>query len=137
MIVNTFRGDVFKTNCAHIAFAVNTKGYNDGGFAGQVSSSHWPELADTGGNKLGDVLSKKSKGKTFHALVCHSLGVEGWKNTPQTVTECLDALNVPDDEIVAVVLMGAGAIGQTEGADVFAILGGIARSKKKVAIYTR
>ncbi len=136
MIVNTIRGDVFKTPYRHIAFAVNTEGCNDAGFAGAVSSRHWPGLADTGAKKLGDVISKNGEGKTFHALVCHSFGGDGWKKTAETVTECLDSLDVPDDETIAIVLMGAGMIGKMGGADVFSILGGMARSKKKVAVYT-
>lgn len=136
MIVNTIRGDVFQTPYKHIAFAVNTEGYNDAGFARAVSFRYWPELANTGGNNLGDVLTKKVNDKTFHALVCHSFGGDGWKLTAETVTKCLDSLNVPDNETVAVVLMGAGVIGQMGGADVFSILGGMARSKKRVAVYT-
>ena len=136
MIVDTTRGDVFKTPYRHIAFAVNTEGYNDAGFAGAVSSRHWPELANTGAKKLGEVMSKNGKNKTFHALVCHSLGDDGWKKTAETVTRCLDSLDIPDDETIAIVLMGAGMVGQMGGADVYSILGGMARSKKKVAVYT-
>lgn len=136
MIVDTIRGDVFKTPHAHIAFAVNTEGFNDAGFAGAVSSRYWNELANTGKKKLGDVLSKNGKGKTFHALVCHSLGGDGWSKTAETVTKCLDSLNVLDTETIAVVLTGAGMIGQMGGADVFSILGGMSRSKKRLAVYT-
>lgn len=73
MIHNRVRGDIFAASQKHIAFAVNTDGYNDAGFAGQVSSRMWPKLANTGGNKLGDVLTHKHDGKTYYALVCHSL----------------------------------------------------------------
>lgn len=138
MIVDTVRGDVFKTPYNHIAFAVNTEGYNDAGFAGVVSSRYWPELANTGPRKLGDVIRNywERKDVTFHALVCHSLAADGWKNTSQTVTKCLDLLDVPDNETIAIVLMGAGMVGQLGGADVFSILGGMARSRKKVVVYT-
>lgn len=136
MIVNTVRGNVFEAPHSHIAFAVNTEGFNDAGFAGQVSSRYWEGLANTGKKKLGDVLSQKAGEKTFHALVCHSLNENGWGKTAETVTKCLDSLDVPDDEPIAVVLMGGGMIGQMGGADVFAILGGMARSKKRVAVYT-
>jgi len=37
MIVDMVRGDIFETDCKYIAFAVNTEGINDAGFAGQVS----------------------------------------------------------------------------------------------------
>ena len=135
MIVNTTYGDVFKTSNKHIAFAVNTEGFNDAGFAGSVSR-YWPKLANTGPKKLGDVISKKGTNKIFHALVCHSLGNDGWEKTAETVTKCLDSLDVPNDETIAIVLMGAGMFGQLGGANVFSILGGMARSKKRVAVYT-
>lgn len=134
MIVDTVHGNVFETSHTHIAFAVNTEGFNDAGFAGQVSSRYWEGLANTGKKELGDVFSNKTNEKTFHALVCHSLGEGGWKKTAEIVTECLDSIDVTG--IIAVVLMGAGMVGQIGGADVFAILGGMARSKKRVVVYT-
>jgi len=138
MIVNTVRGDVFQAPNKHIAFAVNTEGCNDVGFAGAVSSRYWPELANTRALNLGlgSVIQTNIEGKTFHALVCHSLGGDGWSKTAEIVMECLDSLVIPDEETIAIVLMGAGMIGQMGGADVFAILGGMARSKKKVVVYT-
>lgn len=140
MIVDIVYGDVLKTSCNHIAFAVRTKGYNNGGFEGQVSSRFWSDLTYFPDEKaLGSVLSKKVEEKTFHALICYEFksGQKGgWDMTPQVVTQCLDSLDIPPDETVAVVLMGAGLVGQTMGTDVLAILGGLARSKKKVVIYT-
>lgn len=134
MIVKRVRGDVFKTHLKHIAFAVNTEGYNDSGFAGAVSSYYWPALANTGGNTLGEVLHHTSKGKAFHALVCHKLKANGWSQTPQLVEQCLNSIQ--GNEEIAVVLMGSGFVGQMGGADVNAILGGIERSSKRVHVYT-
>jgi len=137
MIVNRVRGDIFKAPQKHIAFAVNTQGVNNDGFAGQVSERVWPELALTGGNQLGEVLTLTKGAKTYHALVCHSLRVGGWKKTPEVVRECLDMIDVPDHEEVAVVLMGSGPVGKECGADVEAILTGMKESKKKLVVYTR
>lgn len=137
MIVNRVRGDIFAAPQKHIAFAVNTEGYNDAGFAGQVSSRIWPKLANTGGNKLGDVLMHKIGSKTYHALVCHSLESGGWNETPRVARECLDKLYVPEGEEIAVVLMGSGPVGMMQGADVNAILAGMERSKRKLVVYTR
>lgn len=136
MIVSTIRGDIFKSWHKHIAFAVNTEGFNDAGFAGAVASRFWPELANTGAKNLGTVISKNIKDRTFHALVCHSLGGEGWRKTGEIVTECLDSLDVPEEVVIGIVLMGAGMIGQMGHADIFSILGGMARSNKKVTVYT-
>jgi hypothetical protein len=136
MIVDTVRGDIFRTSLKHIAFAVNAEGFNDAGFAGAVSSRFWPELANTGGKALGEVLSHQAGGKTFHAMVCHELQGKGWSRTPTLVEECLNSLGVSEEEPIAVVLMGSGMIGQMGGADVLSILGGLARSRKRVAVYT-
>ena len=57
----------------------------------------------------------------FHALVCYSKGANGWKLTPQTATQCLDASNVPNNEDITIVPIGEGIIGQKNEADVSAI----------------
>ena len=138
MIVNRVRGNIFAAPQKHIAFAVNTEGYNDAGFAGQVSSRIWPKLANTGGgNKLGDVLTHKNGPKTYHALVCHSLASGGWDETPRVARECLDKIGVPEGEEIAVMLMGSGPVGMMRGANVDAILACMENSKKKLVVYTR
>ncbi len=136
MIVDMVRGDILKTPHKHIVFAVNAEGFNDAGFAGVVTQRYWKALANTGGNKLGETLSMSTKDRTFHALVCHALAGSGWSKTPSLVEQCLNKLDAPDAETVGAVLMGSGMIGQMGGADTYAILGGIARSSKRVAVYT-
>lgn len=138
MIVDLVCGDVFKAPVRHIAFAVNTDGMNDAGFAGQVAERFWPSLARTGRKRLGEILARRvSPGLSFHAFVCHSLKDGGWKRTSKIVQQCLDRLDVSPHETIAVVLMGSGEVGRAYGADTQAILGGLARSKKKVAVYVR
>ena len=56
MVVKTVQDDIFNSKAKHIAFAVNTEGYNDSGFAGQVSRKYWNELANCGEHELGTVL---------------------------------------------------------------------------------
>ncbi|MFA6554398.1 MAG: hypothetical protein WCS89_02705 [Candidatus Paceibacterota bacterium] len=137
MIVNRVKGDIFLAPQKHIAFAINTQGDNDDGFAEQVSLRiKWSELIRTGGNQLGEVLIRKDGEKTYYALVCHSLDKGGWNDTPRVARECLDKIEAPDDEEIAVVLMGSGFFGRMQGADVEAILGGIEQSKKKLVVYT-
>ena len=58
MVVKTARDDVLNSEAKHIAFAINTEGYNDFGFAGRVSSEYWNELANCGTHEIGTVLSK-------------------------------------------------------------------------------
>ena len=83
MIVDMIRADVLKAPQRHIVFAVNMEGFNDVGFAGQVSSRFWQELASTGPKKLGEVMTHEAGDHTFHAVVCHSLGKGGWQQTPE------------------------------------------------------
>lgn len=45
MVIKTIQEDIFKSEANHIAFAVNVEGFNDAGFAGQVSSQYWNELS--------------------------------------------------------------------------------------------
>lgn len=135
MIIDMVKGNILKGPEQHIAFAVNTHGFNDAGFAGLVAQE-WLQLAVTGGNEMGEVLEHNTEDATFHAMVCHSLSPGGWDETPETVTACLDALDVPEDEVIAVVAIGAGPIGQMGGADSYAILGAMARSKKRIKVYT-
>ncbi|MFA6429867.1 MAG: hypothetical protein WCV84_05215 [Patescibacteria group bacterium] len=135
MIVGKVRGDIFESPHQHLAFAVNAEGYNDEGFAGLVSGRFWPELAETGGNQLGETLSKQCGSRTFHALVCHELRGSHFQRTPQLVEECLNKLDVPENETIGVVLMGSGFAGMMLRADVGAILDGIERSRKRVVIY--
>ena len=87
MVVKTVQEDIFNTDCKHIAFAINTEGYNDAGFAGKVSREYWDELSDCGKHDLCTVISKKVGDKTFHALVCHSLE-NGWGNDQAEVIRC-------------------------------------------------
>lgn len=134
MITKVLNEDVFTTDCKHIAFAVNTKGFNDSGFAGQVCSRYAPEFANTGEKKLGDLVSVKADEKTFHGLVCHSLEVGGWDNAPSAITETLNKIEA--DEPIAVVLMGAGMIGRMSGADVIANVKAIHQSEKKIILHS-
>ncbi len=115
MIIKSIPENIFDTDAKHIAFAINTEGYNDAGFAGQVSSKYWKELANCGNHELGTVLSKTVGDKTFHALVCHSLH-DGWgENQSEIIKECFD--NIPSNgEPIATIAIGTGLIGMLSGA---------------------
>ena len=134
MIHDFVKGNILASPYTHICFAVNTEGYNDAGFAGLVASKYWPELADTGPKRLGETMTHTGyDGRVFHALVCHSLK-DGWEQTPEVLTKCLDSLALPQQS--AIVLVGGGMIGQMYGANVYANLGGIARSQHSFAVYS-
>ena len=134
MIVGTKRGDVITGSERHVAFAVNCEGYNDAGLAGNISYNYWPELANTGRIRMGEMLSKDTGSKVFHALVVHSLE-EGWSEAPKHIEECFNELQIPTDEEVASVAMGAGMIGMLSGANPQENLAAMERSNKSIVIY--
>src|SRR5438445_3318761 len=112
MIVGKKIGNVITGSERHVAFAVNSEGYNDVGLAGNIAYQYWPEFASTGAIRMGEILSKDTGNKVFHALVVHSrLRSGGWKDAPRHIEACFNKLQIPDDEEVASVAMGAGLIG--------------------------
>jgi len=134
MIIATKRGnDILKGGETRIAFAVNTEGLNDAGFAGMISEKYWPELEDAGKCELGTVLTKTtSDGITFYALVCHSLD-KGWKNQTEIICKCFDSIE--GDDPIASISIGSGFIGRLGGANRAEILKGMELSKKKIILY--
>lgn len=136
MLANLVRGDILATDHRHLVLGVNAEGFDDAGFAGLVAHRFWPELENTGPQQLGAVLSKTVGDRTFHAVVCHKLERGGWAQAPRYVEEAMNRLDVPQDVPLGVVLMGGGPVGQMGGADVFAILGALARSNKTCHVYT-
>ena len=134
MIITNKQGmDILKGGENRIAFAVNTEGCNDAGFAGVISRKYWPELANIGECELGTVLTKTTAdGITLHALVCHSLD-NGWQNQTETIRKCFDAID--GDEPIASISIGTGLIGILSGANFAQIKRGMELSKKKIILY--
>ena len=132
MIIEEKRGDILKGNETRIAFAINTEGVNDSGFAGMISRKFWPELANIGETTLGTVLTKEVDGVTFFALCCHSLK-NGWDNQQEVITKCFDS--IPGDEPVASISIGTGIVGIISGAIFTLIKAGMEDSKKKIILY--
>lgn len=136
MIVKQVRGNILASGHKHIVFAVNAEGHNDAGFAGLVAERYWGALLNTGGNKLGEVLTKATGGHIFHAIVCHDFAATGWSKAPELVEKGLNSLDVADDEEIGVVLIGGGPIGQMSGANPQAILEAMQRSQKRISVYS-
>lgn len=132
MIIKTTSGDILSGNETRIAFAVNTEGVNDAGFAGMISRRYWPELASIGETQLGTVLTKKVDDVEFFALCCHSLE-RGWENQKEVITMCFDA--IPGDEPVASIAIGTGIVGILSGANFDLIKAGMEASKKEIILY--
>jgi len=140
MITKRYEGrDVLKSVFRHIVFGTNIQGCNISGFAGQVASKKWPELEECGAHELGTVLTKECPpNRAFHAIVCHSSEKDdiGWKHAPEIIEIALNALEIPDGEEIACVLMGGGYVGKAMGADTEAIKAAMERSNKKIVLYS-
>ncbi len=131
MIQKVLNEDIFDTPHSHIAFAINTEGINDSGFAGEVFSRFAPELVYTGPRKLGEVVSITSGDKTFHGMVCHSLD-RGWgDNSSEVIISCLEKIETKNNEPIAVVLMGVNS-----GGDVIANAKAIHKANKTIVLYS-
>lgn len=134
MVVKTVQDNIFNSEAKHIAFAVNTEGYNDSGFAGQVSRKYWNELANCGEHEIGTVLSKTIGDKTFHALVCHSLHGDWGENQAEIIKECFDKIPA-DGEPIATIAIGTGLIGMLSGANFRQIVCGMHDSTQQIMLY--
>ncbi|MBR2744243.1 MAG: hypothetical protein IKE01_02965 [Clostridia bacterium] len=133
MIIAKKSGNILQGKEKRIAFAVNTEGANDCGFAGLVSSEYWPELAHIGKTELCTVLSKKVGEVEFFALCCHSLIGKGWVNQAAVIKKCFDS--IPGEEPVASIAIGTGLIGVLSGADFDQIKEGMEASQKEIVLY--
>lgn len=134
MIISTVKGNVMEAKEKHVCFAVNTEGANDAGLAGAVTRQ-WPELRYVGASPMGHVYSKKIGERVFHAIVCHSLGEDGWDGSPGVIRKRLDEVGFEAGEPVACVRFGAGPVGRLQGADADANLKAIDESSARVVIY--
>ena len=132
MIIMNKTGNILNGPEKRIAFAVNTEGANDTGFAGLVASKFWPELAQIGPTKLGDVLVKQTFGYTFYALCCHSLR-DDWKDQKEVICKCFDSIDC--DEPVACIKIGTGLVGSLSGANFKLIREGMEKSKREIILY--
>lgn len=133
MVINEVRGDIFLTQDSHIVFALNTEGHNDSGFAGVVARNYFPEIANTGGNQLGEVLKKSIDGKTFYGIVCHSLE-NGWDNADEIILKALNEMDFQDN--ASVVAIGTGFVGMLSGAPTGKIWDAFEQCNKNLTVYT-
>lgn len=154
MIVDLKRGNVLTESDLPVAFCVNTQGFNDAGFAGQVSRNLWPELALIGPTELGRLLMHRADdGRKFYAMCVHSLEVVGepgplWEEAPRLIFDLVQeikGLGYHADSAMwgfdpgyrlAVPLPGAGMAGRLSGADEMANLGALARADIAVEVWT-
>lgn len=134
MITQEKRGDIFTTKDKHIIFAINSNGYNDSGFAGQVAKRGFTEIINTGGNKFGEVIEKTIDGITYHGIVCHSLEPGGWAESPGIILKALNEMAFDDN--ASIVAIGAGFIGAISGAPWNEIKEAFKKCNKRLTVWS-
>lgn len=134
MLKKVILKDIFEAEEKHIAFNINTEGYNDECFAADVAKRYWPEIEKSGKNKLGEVIPKKVGDKTYYAIVCYSLNDE-WKNTREIIKECFDKIET-NGEPIATIPIGTSYPDRLTHANFREILQGIQDSKQHIVIYS-
>lgn len=135
MVVKVVQDDILNTNAKHIAFAINTEGYNDTGFAGEIAKKYWNKLTNCGKHELGTVLSKKIGDITFHALVCHSLYKNFPDNQMEVIKKCFDSIPSNGEEI-ATIAIGTRFSERINGADFKKIVCGMHASINPIRLYS-
>lgn len=131
MIIETRKGDIMFGNNKRIAFAINTEGVINTGFASVIAKKYWKELAYPSERRLGTILTKKVGDVEFFALVCHSLH-NGWNNQSNIIQKCFDA--IPGNEPVAFMSIGNRLIGLS-GGNFNKIQHGMEMSNKRIILY--
>jgi len=134
MIIKTKKGNVLSCEEKHVCFAINVEGINDSGLAGVISQK-WENLRYHGDLGYGVVLSKEIDGRVFHAIACHSLGKDGWRDAPAIIKKSLDKIGFEAGEEIACVRFGAGPVGVAQGADADANVAAMDDSSARVVIY--
>lgn len=128
MITKRIQGDINQTPLEHIAFHARPQGQQFSGFASTFSKTEWPELFETS-IEMGTVLSKKLRGKTYHAIIA-------WKSFGN-YTDCdklyLEGLNsITGVDKIASITPGAEDLGMDK---VQHITDAIEACNKEVWIY--
>ena len=125
-------GDMLSGPVVHMAFMISNRGYRSSWFAREVSRQAWPEVANVGVGKLGEVHSHKGiEGKTFFALTCYSRSIRA-RRVPNTLKKCIEKIELPKNELIAFVLKGFPFLRVREKD---AILDVLEKSKRRFVIF--
>lgn len=133
MIINSVKTKLFEIEAKHVVIPINIEGFRDSQTTFKAVEI-WPELFHTGDHEMGDVISKITGGKTYHAIVCHST-FHGWgENQCDIIKSCFDKIET--DEPIASELIGSGIFATMQGADTGQILLGMCESKKNIILHS-
>lgn len=134
-IADTVRGfSPFGTTINHVAFMIGENEPHEG-TAKLVVENFWPEFLEVTDRKIGEVFSKEDdSGRVFYALTCRSNENQG-KGFSKHVASCLDLMDVPDGERIALIVTGRDMKGSPNQNKLLEIFQGVENSRKKVVIF--
>lgn len=85
----------------YTVFPLNIEGINDSGFAGYVANNHFPEILDTGGNKMGEMLSRETDETIYCGIVCYSReDIDKKKNIELGIELTITALEIIQETLL-------------------------------------
>lgn len=139
MITDIVVGDITSTDHAcDIMIAMNTKLQDVRGIGRRVIT-RYKKLQDL---PLGAVLTFPwdGSGRMLHMLICHELGVGGWKNADRHLRYGMDHIAYREEQSSSerghgIVQVGAGRVGKRDGADTTSINTAIALSLLPVTMF--
>jgi len=134
----TVRGfSVLETNINYIAFTVDVSNKETAyTFARLVSDRAWPELANFQPKKPGEMSFKEADdGRVYFALACRN-SKTGNQKIGELIKICLDKMEAPEDELVALLVTGADVRSAKKKDNFLAILKGAMDCNKKVVVFT-
>ena len=133
MIIGEAKGDILTTKDGQIIFPLNSDGCNYSGFPKRVAKLGFSEILNTGSNQLGEVLEKTINGITYHGIVCYSLKLGGWTNTPNIILNALNQMEF--NKTASIVSIGKGPSGALLGASWDDIKSALSRCNKRLTIW--
>lgn len=134
-MVRAVQSNILDSDAKHIVFAINKEGYNDTGFAGEISKEYWEGLQKYSSDRFGKVFSKTIGDKTFYAIVCYSID-EGWPdNTREIIKESFDKIQ-SNGEPIDTIPIGTRYTEKLTGADFKEIVNGMQDSKQEIYLHS-
>lgn len=134
MIINTSQKGIFEDSPKHVAFAINTDGYDNAGLGKLILENVWPDLYKNENFEIGDVKSKEIENIIFHAMVTYSLDKELEDNHGIIIKECLDKIKT-EGAPIHVGAIGTSFVGKSKGVNFNNVICGMMDSDKNIILH--
>ena len=113
MIVEESLEDIFEGKEKHVIFDTSLEMWYDTTFSRKIQELGWTTFNEIKNTGYGQIISQKIGDKNFYALVIRSI-FNGWAYDQYNVLlNSLNNLDIPEDEKIAIVNIGAGRVGRS------------------------